>query len=150
MIIIDKLNLRNPNFGYNLTNGGEGTRGWTINEETRQKFRNRQKGKMGELSPHYGKKHTQEAKINMSISHRGASHIYQYTKQGECVGEFEYPKIASEQTGIGRSAIANCLCGLSYTAGGYIWAETNDDKIISQIVDKINKNKIKKTKKVSN
>lgn len=148
-IVINKLKLRNPNFGYNLTNGGEGTKGWTISEETRQKFRDRQKGKSGELSPRYGKKHTKESKEKISRSHYGIAHInqririYQYTKQGECVGEFEYPGIASEQTGISRSAIANCLCGLSYTAGGYIWTKTNDNEKITQIINNINKNKIK-------
>jgi group I intron endonuclease len=139
-IVIDKLKLRNPNFGYNLTNGGEGTKGWTISEETRQKFRDRQKGKSGELSPRYGKKHTKESREKISRSHKEKTNEYQrikicqYTKQGEFVNEFEYSGVASEQTGISRSSIENCLCKLSKTAGGYIWRRSNEKLTDEDIV----------------
>lgn len=38
-----------------------------------------------------------------------------------------YPSItqATRETGIGRTSISNCCCGLSETAGGFIWKYAN-------------------------
>lgn len=43
---------------------------------------------------------------------------------GETIAVFSSVTKASKETGIGRSAISNNLCGLSSNAGGFIWRET--------------------------
>jgi len=47
--------------------------------------------------------------------------IYQYDKQGTFIQKWSGTKEPSEQLGIYRGAIRNCLSGLSKTAGGYKW-----------------------------
>ena len=53
--------------GYNMTDGGEGTKGHETSEETRRKLSEALKGKyVGEKSSFYGKHHTEESKKKMS------------------------------------------------------------------------------------
>lgn len=47
--------------------------------------------------------------------------IYQYAKQGFLIKEWKGTKQPSEALNINRTAIRNCLAGLSKTAGGYVW-----------------------------
>ncbi len=51
--------------------------------------------------------------------------VYQYTINNDYVAEYASITEASKQTKIGRSTIQNCLCGLSHSAGGYIWTYKN-------------------------
>lgn len=48
--------------------------------------------------------------------------VYQYTKQGEFVNEYNSINEASNMTDIKSSAIRNNLSGQSKSAGGYIWS----------------------------
>lgn len=79
----------NPNFGYNLTLGGEGNRGWTPSEETRKKISKSNKGKVlsdeekkrrlpfhlsGENHPRFGKKHSEETIQKIKESRKGKLH----------------------------------------------------------------------------
>ena len=75
---IKKLNTRIPN-GYNLTDGGEGTFGYSHTEETKKKIRlalvpskedieKWSKRTSGKNNPMFGRKHTAETKIKMSIN----------------------------------------------------------------------------------
>ena len=53
--------------GYNMTDGGEGTKGHETSEETRRKMSEALKGKyVGENASFYGKHHTEESKKKMS------------------------------------------------------------------------------------
>lgn len=126
----------------------EQRKGWKPSDETRKKMSEAQKGivrseetkkklreiNLGENNPNYGLKRSEETRIKMSQALIGKPKTYssesgnplkklicQYNKQGELVTKFLGSHEASEQTGISRSAIANCLCHLSRTAGGYIW-----------------------------
>ena len=47
--------------------------------------------------------------------------IVQYTKSEEIISTYNDMTEASKNTGVSRTAIANCLSGLSKTAGGFIW-----------------------------
>lgn len=47
--------------------------------------------------------------------------IVQYDLNGQYVAEYSSACEASRQTGIGRSSIANALCGISQSAGNYLW-----------------------------
>ena len=55
-------------YGYNMTDGGEGTCGYTHTEKTRKILSERNKGKP---SPNKGKKLSEETKNKLSISHTG-------------------------------------------------------------------------------
>ena len=121
-----------------------------MREKTKRRFVN------PENHPMYGRHHTEESKKKMSKSKANLTEekrremgklrlgvffdddgnevqitICQYDKQGNQINDFFSVQFASEQTGISRSAIANCLCGLSYTAGGYIWRK-NDTPITEE------------------
>lgn len=60
---IDKLSATNPEVGYNLTSGGEGGCVWSGNHPA--------KGKTGELSPWFGRKHSEETKKLISLKNKG-------------------------------------------------------------------------------
>ena len=81
---IKELNARDKKKGYNLTEGGEAPIGHIPSEETCKKisetkkkqakdpsYVNPMKGKTGELSPSWGKTHSEEHKLNMSQKHTG-------------------------------------------------------------------------------
>ena len=79
---IAKYNTKNREFGYNLTDGGEGTNGYHHTEESKRKISEKTKGEnnpmygkgyliSGENHPMYGKYHTEESKQKMSESKKG-------------------------------------------------------------------------------
>lgn len=65
----------------------------------------------------YGK-----APTHMAINARKKS-VFQYSKAGELIAEYESASQAERITGIKQSNIAKCCMGRKYfkTAGGYIW-----------------------------
>lgn len=69
---INKYKSNDKNFGYNLTDGGEGiitSRKRVILEETKLKISNSLKGKRsGSLNGFYGKKHRKESILKISIA----------------------------------------------------------------------------------
>lgn len=78
--------------GYNLTEGGDGRLGYRLSEETKNKIRSGNLGKkmskeskekmsiaakirtVGKPSPMEGKKHTEEARIKISVAGKGRIH----------------------------------------------------------------------------
>jgi group I intron endonuclease len=86
---IKELNTRNKDIGYNLTEGGEGVSGYIPTKEVRERislsqkkrFKDRpesnyMKGRVGELSPFYGKKHSEETIQIMSLSKLGENNPF--------------------------------------------------------------------------
>lgn len=67
---IKKYNTQSP-YGYNLTNGGEGTLGYIPSIETRKKMSDSAKKRIGESATHYGMKHSEESKQKMRDSLKG-------------------------------------------------------------------------------
>jgi hypothetical protein len=61
----------------NLTDGGDGTRGYKIPLEKRRKLTDEQKRKIGDA--HRGRKHTSESRSNMRLSHLGKKHTPEQT-----------------------------------------------------------------------
>ena len=55
------------------------------------------------------------------ISQPNRISVYQYSKQGEYIREFNSLMEASRITGADVSVISKCLKGKSKTAGGFIW-----------------------------
>ena len=150
ILLISLFNTTNPNYGYNLSSGGEGASGAKRSEATKQKLR---EINLGENNPNFGLKRSEETRKKISKARKGKPsnnplgiqgerkyvddngnalriQINQYTKNGEMINKFFNAQDASNKTGISRSSISNCLCGLSKTAGGYIWKK--DDKPLTQ------------------
>lgn len=76
IFFINKLNSKTP-YGYNLTNGGDGTFGYKWSEELRKSI-------AGKRNHFYGKIHSEKTKEQMSISQRGEkNHNYGKTPSEE-------------------------------------------------------------------
>jgi group I intron endonuclease len=72
-IWIKKLNAGDPEFGYNRYIIPNSPLGITRTEEEKRNISTAKKGKgMGEDNPFYGKKHSEETRKKMSLSHSGA------------------------------------------------------------------------------
>ena len=56
-----------------------------------------------------------------NIEYSKAKRVMQSTMDGEKIAEYKSVSVASQMTGIKRTAINNALTGWSKTAGGYIW-----------------------------
>lgn len=85
-LLIKEKNTKSP-YGYNLTDGGEGTQGFIFSEESKEKMRIVQTGKkMSKESSEkkriamlgnkhgFGKKHSEETKQKMAKAHVGRKH----------------------------------------------------------------------------
>lgn len=98
---IKELNTKAP-FGYNLTDGGGGTSGYTYShsEETKMKISEANKSKQSWMK---GKHHTEETKRKLSESHKGIKHTEEAKKKmsearkGRIISE-EWRKKISETT----------------------------------------------------
>lgn len=76
--LIRELQCRDSEFGYNMTDGGEGTVGAVVTEELRSLMSERSSGEnnpcfglFGEQHPAYGNRHTDDAKKRISEAHKG-------------------------------------------------------------------------------
>lgn len=67
---IELLNTKVPN-GYNLTDGGEGSIGYIVSDETRKKISESVKG---EKNGFFGKHHSEETKEKISKANKGRTH----------------------------------------------------------------------------
>ena len=94
--------------GYNTTTGGDGQPGRVASIETKEKIRQKMLGRKNGPHSKDWKQHISEGH-SIPIICLETNVIYPSTK------------IAAEETGILRSAIANCLSGRSKTAGKFHW-----------------------------
>lgn len=63
---------KNPSYGYNMTDGGEGSVGRPISDDAKRKMSEKLKGRFaGEKNPFYGKTHTDEVRKKISEKCRG-------------------------------------------------------------------------------
>lgn len=84
--------MKTKKYGYNMTDGGEGTRGVTLNEKTRAKM---SKAKSGKNHPFYGKKFSPEYCNKLSASRTGIKN-WQFNKKGK--NHPNYGKKHTEET----------------------------------------------------
>lgn len=66
--LIKELKTQNKQYGYNITDGGDGVVGWEPSNEWRKKNIERNKG---ENNPMYGKHHTEETRQKQSLAKQG-------------------------------------------------------------------------------
>lgn len=131
---IKKLKTKHPN-GYNLTDGGNTTRGYHHTKEAREKM-SRTKKKMnynvGSKNNFYGKHHTAETRQKMKAAwtdERKAKQIPNLVKHhykrpviNVTTGKkFNSIKEAGEYYGIAPTHITRVLKGKRKTTGGYKW-----------------------------
>ena len=137
--MIEAHNTTNRANGYNMTLGGEGRNGWVYSEEERQKQSEAMKGKhagknnpmygrSGELSPNYGKHHSEETKRKISAARKGSGAAKgsknPSARKVLCVElnmVFDTMKEAGLYAGCSPSNISSCCSGRLKTSGGYHW-----------------------------
>lgn len=153
--LIKKYNTKNRNFGYNLTDGGDGTVGVIISEETRTNLRNSHIGqiawnkgmkgkyKVGTSHAHLEKWKTKEYRERQTISHLGnkqseetkkkisencarTSSVYQLDLEGNIVRKWDRIKLAVDIGGFNSSSISNCCSNRLITTNGYIFIYAKD------------------------
>lgn len=150
MYYIKELNTKAP-YGYNLTDGGNATKGYTHTEETKKKMSKAKKGKepwckgkhlseetrnklsvskKGEKNHFYGKHLSEEHKKKLSEATKGIPNIklskpvLQIDKDtNEVIAEFPSVSEAARHFGIYDTGICGCCNGKKgyNTAGGYKW-----------------------------
>jgi len=128
---ISLFNSRNTKIGYNITPGGDNG-GWKHTLESIEKIRNRsnqednktrirQIQKLAAKSL-IGKPRTKKDKLNMVSTRFGSiKEIQILTKSGETLHVCNFSSEAAEFTNVKSSSIRNNLCGLSKSAGGFIF-----------------------------
>ena len=134
-LLIDRLNLLDPTYGYNLREGGSH---WKMTEEHKQKIKeansgenhpfygkhlsdehkaNISKATSGENNNFYGKHHSIESKNKISLANRGAKHynskrVYQYDIYGNFIKEWDNISRVAEAYEVGRTTAMNyCRSG---------------------------------------
>lgn len=110
-------------------------KGWKHSEESIEKIRKRSNKEDNKLrikeiqkisaKKRIGKHHPKEVKLKMVITRFGGIKEIEIYKSGELINVCNFISEASKITGIKTSAIKNNLCGLSKTAGGYIFKYKN-------------------------
>ena len=117
-ILIKSHNATCSEFGYNQTLGGDG--GGMYNRHhtdiAKKKISNARKV-IGFSDAH--KKHISDSK--RGLNHHFAKRVYQYTKDGILVKEWEYMSLASKELNINKGNIGEACNGHRRTAGGFVW-----------------------------
>lgn len=127
-VLINKLNLLNPDYGYNLSEGGSHG---CLSEDTKQKMREARSGekhymygkhlseatkqkisesKQGEKNNFYGKHHTEETKKKIGQARYGSKNcnsikVYQYDINGNFIAEWDNMTRVAEAYNVGRSTV---------------------------------------------
>lgn len=124
-------------FGYNMTEGGDGTFGRHHSEETREKIRQKATGREVTETTRFklseaGKVLTEARKAYWESGKIGSSRkrpVLQYTKDGNFIQEFSGVNEASRFTGIHVTTLSNSLKRRNITGSKvnpYIWVYKED------------------------
>lgn len=134
---ISEYNSLQDEFGYNMTEGGDGTFGKIVSEETKEKIRQKAIGrevteatriKLSEA----GKIVTEARETYWKSGQIGATRkkpVLQYTKDGEFIAEYSGVNEASRKTGIHVTTLSNALKQRNITGSKvnpYIWVYKED------------------------
>lgn len=124
--LIAKYRSNDPEYGYNMSIGGEGgTTGVRLSEETRRRM---SKSRTGEKHFGYGKHLSDGHRKKLSESHKGN---HNRSKKVICIETgiiYESGREASKQTGTFYKSISNACLGVYKTAGGYHWRYIDDNQ----------------------
>lgn len=134
-ILIKKLksNTYKCKYGYNKTDGGDGTLGYVMSQEIKDKM---SKNRIGQCNPFYGKTHTKEARLKMSKFRRGISlkgkKVYQFNLNGNFIKTYKSIKEAEQTYLIFNSQMGKHI-RLHTPFLGYLWGFESDITIIDNI-----------------
>ena len=141
-LYICMYNTMNPKYGYNKKRGGsygkhsdeskkkmsEKRKGYKDSDETKKR---KSEARKGSKNPQYGKPRTEEEKRKQSEAMKGkltgskngkARKVYQYTKDGNFIKEYETVASAAKDNNVHESGIRACCYGKSKTCGGFVWS----------------------------
>ena len=62
----------------------------------------------------------------VGLKHRNSIPIYQLTKEGEIIKEWECAAAVAKELNISSIGIRRCCQGKAFTAGGYVWKNVSD------------------------
>lgn len=133
-LLIDKLNLTNPNNGYNIDSGGNKNK--RLSESTKLKLSEKHKGK--KLSEEHKRKisdglkgHDVPEEVKEKISknqpnfsgdkHPQHKRVNQYDRDGNFIKTWNCIKYAAEELNISKQHISDCCRENRKSAGGYRW-----------------------------
>lgn len=114
--MIEKYKTNEPEHGYNVTAGGIGFTGAHHTTDTRRRIS--EKLKCYEKTESH-RKHLSESKTG--AKHPSAKKVYQLTKDGALIREWDCMQQASNTLGISKPNISACCLGKRPSAGGYKW-----------------------------
>lgn len=124
--LISEWKTNNTDFGYNMTLGGDGTKGCSPSIETRAKLsRARLKESLSEETLRRrsigltGRKFSDEHKRKIGDSN--SKPIEMLSTDGAAIKQFNSAYEAEVLTGILHSHISQCCTGKRKTSGGYCW-----------------------------
>lgn len=153
--LIAKYDTTNPERGYNVTRGGDGTSGACHTEETKQtlsviakkrvektgivnfkgqhhsedtkaKLRDLMSGRYdGNKNPFAGKHHTEETR--QKLSDKQSQPVNQYDMQGRFIRQYGSASEASAAIGVSVTSISYATTGKTRFAGNYLWKKTSEE-----------------------
>lgn len=125
-------------YGYNHTDGGDGTKGFTPSEESRAKMSISRSGEKnfwyGKNIPEYAKKKMSESRkrlcenpetlVMMRRVNPNKKTVYQYSPEGTLIKVWESARQAEKELmpGARMEAVRKCCGGDCKSAYGYIWS----------------------------
>lgn len=117
-ILIKSYKATEPEYGYNQALGGDGGGMYKRHHsESAKKKISKARKENGFTEEH--KRHISESK--RGVKHHLAKKVYQYTKDGKFIKEWDYMSLAAEELNINKANIGEVCNGNRKTAGGYIW-----------------------------
>ncbi len=91
-------------------------------EETKKKISKSRKGKTkGENHHYFGKKQSEEVKRKIYENHKSKKEIYQFSKDGKLIKEWDSISNAARSLNIYVQNISACLLGQNKSSGGFVW-----------------------------
>ncbi len=124
--LISEWCTQNPEYGYNMTSGGDGTKGYHPSNETRAKLSEaRKKENLSDETLRRrsealrGRVFTDEHKKKIGDSN--SKRISMKSKDGIELRIFRSARDAERELGISHAHISQCCHGNRNSAGGYIW-----------------------------
>ena len=124
--LISEWKTQDRSYGYNMTSGGDGTRGYIPSAETRAKLSEaRKRENLSEETLRRrsdglrGRKFSEEHKKKIGIGN--SKPIEMCDRDGEVICRFSSAREAEVSLGISHSHISQCCHGRRSTAGGYCW-----------------------------